>query len=159
MTMIEKKLEIKFVPFEAGYQSESVVNFEIFTVDDDELIGYAEGHLTRDKHLISVINIFGDYKQKGIGACAFKHLIDSLGGVTKIKGLIGSWHSDGEFKHLDKGMSTNLLVFKTQTEKGLSKEEAALLTPSGKWAISLGFSKVIVRSVFDDRVSVLFTRP
>jgi hypothetical protein len=82
-----------------------------------------------------------------------------LGGLAAIQGLVGSWHSGGEFNHLEKNRSTNLLIFQEHLQYGYSSIEAAVTTPTGKWAVSLGYSEVKILAIFESQVSVLFTKP
>jgi hypothetical protein len=132
------------------------VKYLIIDCDSKEQIGYVEGYLTPENHLISVVNIFDHYKRQGIGTTAFVKVFEELGGPANINGIMGSWHSGDEFAHLPDGKSTNLKLFLQLIEKGMTKEDAAKMTPTGKWSNALGFRNVKVNVVTDYEAYVLF---
>lgn len=150
---------LEFVDRDNSPDKQDSVAFEIWDKENNSQIGYAEGYLGRDHYLIAVINIFEKYRKKGIGKTALLKVIESLGGLSEISGLIGEWHRGGEFDHLEKNRSTNLLIFQERLQKGDSQTEAAAATPTGKWAASLGYTEIKIDSVGKDQVSVVFTKP
>lgn len=79
----------------------------------------------------------------------------------EVKGITGSW-SANNFKLGTNGIeypSSNWLELQSQMAKGLAKEEAALLTPTGKVALYYGYSEVEVRSYDESGATFVFRKP
>lgn len=147
-------MEVDFIPHSDNPPMRSV-SYSIMSSTGIQK-GYAEGYLSAEDYLVSVINIFPDYTRKGIGRRAFEKVIFSLGGGQVIRGIYGSWHSGGEFNHLEFHMSTNLRIFNELLSQGYPLEAAAIQTPTGKWAKALGFLNVDMLNYSSEEASVLF---
>lgn len=142
------------VKYGEASRSENSLSYYILN-EDTKQIGTVEGYATNDG-LIAVLHIDNEYQGKGIGYAAFKKVYDELCEQTTITRIIGSWHKDDEFSYCEDGMSTNLRLYQENSEKGLSKEESAFGTPTGKWAKKLGFNKCQIESCTDEDVKVVF---
>ena len=125
--------------------------------DNDKEIGSVEGYLIEYGVLVTVVKIFNpNYKKKGLGFAAFKKVFDELNGFISIKRIRGCWCSGGEFQDFENGMSTNLKVFTENLENGKDEQDCAFLTPTGKWAKKLGYSKCNIMSKSISEVTVDF---
>jgi hypothetical protein len=106
--------------------------------------------------LVSVIKVNPEFHKLGIGFNAFKLVFDHLSVNTQIKYIVGAWCKDDEFVYLPEGKSTNLLVFQSNLANGMSLEDAAINTPTGKWASKLGYGLAKVSNYDLESVEVLF---
>ena len=114
--------------------TESHISGQIILSDENEIIGTYEGSIGLSNELISVIKVNYPYDRKGLGFESFKRVFNILSQEREIDSIVGAWYEDDEFSYLEESKSTNLLVFQRNTEKGLANEDAALNTPTGKWA-------------------------
>lgn len=147
---------MKFVPF--GENTELSVSYSIVDENDNE-IGFVEGHANKYGELVSVVKIYAPEQQRhGLGFEAFKKVHDELNENVEIKMLVGSWHAGGEFQDFEGGMSTNLMIFFEALESGKTAVESAFTTPTGKWAKKLGYTKCEVPHISKDDMSVKFTK-
>lgn len=136
-----------------------LLSYQILDVNKNE-IGCAEGFVNKHGCFLAVIKIFNDeYRNKGLGYSSFKMLFDELNPKVPIHTIMGGWNAGGEFAIYEDGMSTNLKVFNEKIQSGLSPKEAAMLTPTGKWAQKLGFSIVEIRCQSNENVEVSFHKP
>ncbi len=112
----------------------------IYGSNDIPQIVMAEGYLANGElgFVIKILEL--EYLNQGLGFQVFNLIVDHFG-LANITTICGSWHADDEFAHFENGMSTNLLIYKRSLEN-FSPEEAAFLTPTGKWAKILGFNHV-----------------
>lgn len=120
-------------------------------------IGRIEGYVIKGD-FYSVIHIDNAYQKKGIGFDAFQKVFNELSVSNTINKIVGSWHSDDEFAYCDEGKSTNLHVYQKNIENGMTNEESALNTPTGRWARKLGFNYCIVERNNTDSVLVSFIK-
>lgn len=135
--------------------SESSISYTI--VDDNSvLVGSAEGYVNEQGELISVIKIENAYQGLGYGFQAFKKIFHEFNEKIKINKIVGSWHVDEEFSCFEKSMSTNLKIFLECLNKTSDTERCAFKTPTGKWAIKLGFNQCKILRVENDHVLVEF---
>ena len=74
--------------------------------------------------------------------------------IGEADGMIGFWKTDGVYNPYG-GQSVNLKAFWEAVDNGMSYEEAAYETFSGKWAKAKGFKKAVIK---DPSVNVLKTR-
>jgi hypothetical protein len=130
----------------------------LFEISTGEFAGTAQGSLGLENELVSSIKIHPIFKNKGCGFFAFKKIFDILSENNDIGSIVGGWYKDEEFSHLEGGKSTNLLVFEQNLDNGLSPEDAAANTPTGKWAKRLGFKKVEVVRANSSNVEVVFMK-
>lgn len=114
--------------------------------------------VVHEEGLVIVFNINPDYHGKGIGKRAFLMGYDKYSNLYDIRYVLGSWRFDLEYGHLENGESTNLNVFKKLIEGGMNETDAALGTPTGKWASSVGYDKVKVMVNHPEHVEVRFYR-
>lgn len=129
------------------------------TNENNDTIGTAEGYCNKYGELICVIKIFNPAFQKsGIGFGAFKKIYNELDSIIPIVTIIGSWHRDGEFQDFKDGMSTNMKIFIEENEKNPNKEEIAFLTPTGKWAKKLGYTKCEIKQNSTESILVYFMK-
>lgn len=150
-------MDLEFIKESAEEGNSGRVFFQMADRPSGVQVGRAEGYLGSSNELTAVIHVDEAYHKQGIGKAALLELIRNWGEDT-ITGIVGSWHADEEFGYLPDGMSTNLRIFKLRLSEGLTPEEAAWQTPTGKWAKSLGFCKLQVLKNYDTEASVLFTR-
>ena len=106
--------------------------------------------------LLLNFNIDPKFHGLGIGNAAFKCAYEKLSKHSNIKFIAGNWVKSKEFKHLEGGCCTNFRIFRRGQNGGLSDHEAALETPTGKWAKALGFNKVAIISAKARSVEVRF---
>ncbi|WP_324756387.1 hypothetical protein [Sphingobacterium thalpophilum] len=120
----------------------------IYGSNDIPQIVMAEGDLANGElgFVIKILEL--EYLNQGLGFQVFNLIVDHFG-LVNINTICGSWHADDEFAHFENGMSTNLLIYKRSLEN-FSREEAAFLTPTGKWVKRLGFNHV---SFIEDNAS------
>jgi len=145
--------------FEFLAQSESSLSFIAFEDTSlDVQIGAAEGYIGKDQQLTMVVKVYNGFHQKGIGYFFFTKVFEHFSNFQPVNTINGSWSKDAEFSYCEDGESTNLKVFKSLVKSGYSMEEAALNTPTGKWARKLGYNQVKILSVSDENVNVSFTR-
>ena len=86
---------------------------------------------------------------KSLGSQAFNKMMNHFG-EENIDVICGSWHKEEEFSYIEASMSTNLKVFKEKVVE-MSPEEAALCTPTGKWAVRYDYTKVeMIRNQVDE---------
>jgi len=130
----------------------------IIDTETGEFVGSAEGHVGRRNELVMVIKVNPLLHKKGIGFSAFNLLFNCLSKTVVIDSIVGAWYEDEEFSYLEGGMSTNLLVFQRNLDCGMSVEEAALNTPTGKWASKVGYNHVTIESCNSKKVEVLFSK-
>lgn len=149
-------MDIQFIP--TGEQDVLRRNYFISNIEKED-IGSAEGYLNDHGELLSVIKIYNsDYQKRGYGFIAFKKIFDELNSEITITTIIGSWHSGEEFQDFEEGMSTNLKEFIRCQEMGKDFEECVFSTPTGKWALKLGFSNCKLSKLEFDEVVVKFTK-
>ncbi|WP_277122673.1 hypothetical protein [Bacteroides ndongoniae] len=120
-------------------------------------IGRIEGYVIKGG-FYSVIHIDNSYQKKGIGFNAFQKVFNELNDSNTISRIVGSWHSDKEFAYCDEGKSTNLRVYLKNIEDGMTNEDSALNTPTGRWARKLGFNYCTVERNNTDSVLVSFIK-
>jgi hypothetical protein len=127
--------------------------------DQQEPIGSVEGSVNNYGELVTVVKLHTkEYQKKGIGFYSFKRVFDELNNVVEIKILKGSWCKDGEFQHYEDGMSTNLKIFFSKRALGLTIEESAFETPTGKWAKKIGFEKCDLKKCTEEEVWIDFKK-
>lgn len=135
---------------------EPLLSYQILDQDKNE-IGSTEGFVNDHGQFLTVIKIFNnEYRNKGLGFKGFKILFDELNQKVPIVTIMGGWSAGGEFTDYEDGMSTNLKVFNKKIQSGCTPAEAALDTPTGKWAQRLGFGNVKIKYQSDDNVEVSF---
>jgi hypothetical protein len=122
----------------------------------DEPIGTVT--LVHDEGLVMAFNLNPEYHGMGLGRRAFMMGFEKYSASYDIKYIRGSWKYDLEFAHLEHGESTNLTVYKKCLAEGLSQQEAALTTPTGKWASAMGFDKAVILIESEDHVEVDFVK-
>ena len=135
-------------------QTKSSISYLILDSNNQQ-IGSAEGHVGHEE-LITVIKINPEHQKKGIGFKAFNKIYTELCLKTQISIIAGSWHKDEEFLYCENGMSTNLSLFHDNLKAGLSKEESAFNTPTGKWAQRIGYNKCEIKGMTSNDVYVTF---
>jgi len=121
-------------------------------------IGSAEGYIGNNQQLITVIKVYDGFQKSGVGFELFYRVFEYFSQIQPILTIVGTWSNDSEFSYCEGGESTNLKVFKTLTSDHFTKEEAALNTPTGKWAKKLGYDKVKVLIIREDQVTVEFSQ-
>lgn len=127
--------------------------------DQQETIGSVEGNVNNYGELVAVVKLYTEeYQKKGIGFYSFKRVFDELNNVVEIKTLKGCWCKDIEFQHFENGMSTNLKIFFSKRALGLTIEESAFETPTGKWAKKLGFAKCELKKCTEEEVWIDFKK-
>jgi hypothetical protein len=132
------------------------VSYQI-TNDAKEDIGTAEGSGNKNGKFVSIIKIYNPKFQKaGLGFISFKKVFDEINSNRPISIIQASWHKGGEFKDFEKGMSTNLLIFKNNLSV-MSEKESIFSTPTGKWVQKIGFNNYEIVSNTDEEVIINFT--
>lgn len=135
-------------------RTESSISYLILDSDNQQ-IGSLEGYVVKGV-LITVIKINLEYQGKGLGSQAFNKIYNELSSKNQISEIAGSWHKDEEFSYCENNMSTNLRLFHTNLKNGLTEEDSALDTPTGKWAKGIGYDKCKIKKITPDEVSVIF---
>lgn len=135
-------------------QTKSSASYLILDCNDQQ-IGSTEGYVVNEQ-LITVIKINPEYQGLGLGYQAFSKIYNKLSLKNKISEIVGSWHKDEEFSYCENGMSTNLNLFHANRNAGLTEEESALRTPTGKWAQKIGYDKCEIKRMTSDDVYVTF---
>lgn len=135
-------------------QTESSISYLILDSNNQQ-IGSAEGYVGHEE-LVTVIKIDSEYQKKGLGFQAFNKIYTELCLKTQISEIAGSWHKDEEFSYCENGMSTNLSLFHANLKAGLTKEESAFNTPTGRWAQRIGYTKCKIKRMTSDDVHVTF---
>lgn len=137
---------------------DTATSYQILDLNKKE-IGYIQGFVSNRGQLICIIKIFKkEYRNKGIGFAGFKILFDELDKKKSINTIMGGWNAGGEFADYEEGMSTNLKVFNEKIRLGFIPKDAAIATPTGKWAQKLGFTNVEIRNQSKENVEVSFHR-
>lgn len=145
------KLEELIENIAENYEDKFIVTYCL----KEEAVMQIEGRLNKNKELVFVIKILkSELLGKGLGTQGFDKMMNHFG-EENIDVICGSWHQDEEFSYFEAGMSTNLKIFKEKVEE-MSPEEAALCTPTGKWAVKYGYTKVEMLSNRVDEVCVKF---
>jgi hypothetical protein len=144
-------MDIEFYSIKSS-NSPNSLNYVL--LKDENEIGSAEGYIDNGV-LISVINIFPDYQEKGVGFEVFKKILNELNEVEKIQKIRGVWCVSDEYSDCKNGMSTNLYEFLKNRESN-SDIESAFLTPTGKWVKKLGYNNVEIISVSQTETIVDF---
>lgn len=144
-------MKVKYYPAEQNGKSRSYTILK----ENDDPVGSVEGYINDDGHLTSVVHVYPDFQQKGLGYAAFKKVFTELNNEIKITRIIGSWMKDEEFGDCEGGMSTNLRLF-LQCIENEDSVDCAFKTPTGRWAQKLGFNKCDIKSVSNDSVTVVF---
>jgi hypothetical protein len=134
------------------------LNYNLFSEDKKDNIGYIEGYISEGNVFISVVRIYPNFQNKGFGFEAFKKVFQELNAENNITKICGSWHKDEEFSECECGMSTNLKIFKEESKENTNQFECAFKTPTGKWAKKLGFDNCTVLLDSDTTVEVVFTK-
>jgi hypothetical protein len=133
------------------------VSYQI-TNEAKEDIGTAEGSGNKNGVFVSIVKIYNPKFQKaGLGFISFKKVFDEINANHPISIIKASWHKGGEFKDFEKGMSTNLLIFKNNLNI-MSEKESVFSTPTGKWVRKIGFSKYGIVTNSDEEVVINFTK-
>jgi len=136
------------------------ISFDVFEAADFKVhMGQAEGYLGINHDLISVVKVFEGFEKRGYGEFFFKKIFDHFTSFTTVASIVGSWHRDEEFAYVEGGQSTNLTVFQNLIAEGFSNNEAALNTPTGKWASKLGYTNITFKQISAHEVSVRFSKP
>jgi hypothetical protein len=143
------------------------VQFIDENLDDDTLtgnifhnevpIGSYEGRRIRDQ-LHTVIKLNDDFRHQGLGFKAFVRVYQAINEVMVIETIVGAWYKHDEFIDEQEGKSSNLLLYQEAVRDGIAPTEAALQTPTGKWASRLGFSNVEILRDDSENVEVHFTK-
>ena len=92
-----------------------------------------------------------DLQGKGIGTVMFNDAVQSLDDITGIRGL---WTQNSA-----SGPSTNLTEFWNMADDIYTDAQAALNTPTGKWAAANGYTEVKFIARERDEVEVIFSKP
>lgn len=142
-------MNIEFYSIKSSNSSNSL-NYVL--LKDGKEIGSAEGYVNKGA-LISVINIFPEYQEKGVGFEVFQKILNEVEKIQKIRGV---WCVSDEYSYCKNGMSTNLFEFLKNRETH-SDIESAFLTPTGKWMKKLGFIHANIISVSNEEVIVDYT--
>lgn len=132
-------------------RSYSIIN------EGNEFIGTVEGYVNVDGELITVVRINPDFQKQGLGYEAFHKVFNELDAQIKIKKIVGSWHKDEEFDDCEEGMSTNLKLF-LECIKNEEPNKCAFRTPTGRWAIKLGFKNCKIISKSGESASIQFIK-
>lgn len=128
-----------------------------YSINKEDKIQISGDLVDATKELCFTIKILDDgLMGKGLGREAFTLIINYFG-LGKIDTICGSWNKDEEFSFFEDGMSTNLKVFISNLDK-MNPEEAALSTPTGKWASSFGYTNANVIINTENEVRVNFTK-
>jgi hypothetical protein len=152
--MKETKLVLSRV--EIPLQDSTDIIGPIYLKGTPDPIGTFEGRLIKGG-LFTVIHLDNPYQKRGIGFEIMQSVIaryEETG--LQVIFMVGSWHRDKEFVYLPDSQSTNLSVFKAQLAQGKTNEQAALQTPTGKWAQQLGFGKAVLVKQTEEDVLVYF---
>lgn len=123
----------------------------------NEVIGTYEFYTKKD-NLLASINIYSDFRKKGIGFFIFHSCFKVLNNENNLQHFIASWSQDNEYLHLPNQQSTNLTVFLNSLEKGLTEDLALWSTPTGKWLKKIGFTKAQVLQISPESVDALFSK-
>lgn len=123
---------------------------------DDVEVGTIEGYNIRGI-MHSVVKINSTHEGQGLGYEAFYHVFEELNNQSRIIGIAGSWNRDDEFSYCEDGMSSNLRIFRENLDKGLSRDDSAKSTPTGRWAHKLGFTTVTFHQESENCVNVTFS--
>lgn len=140
--------------FERQTSRDGCISYRLFI--DNEEIGSVEGYNIRGI-LHSVVKINLEYEGQGLGYEAFSRVFNELNEQTRIIGIAGSWNRDDEFSYCQGGMSSNLRIFRENIERGLTRDDSAKRTPTGRWAHRLGFRSVTIHRESDNNVNVTFS--
>jgi hypothetical protein len=127
-----------------------------YTVDNGVSILFGSAYPVHNEGLFMAFNIDPDHQRMGIGKKAFLMAYEKYSSKFAIKYIAASWRVDLEYSHLDGSASSNLTVFNQSLANGISVQESALSTPTGKWAASIGYTHVEILRVFDQLVEVYF---
>ena len=146
---------------EINYYQNTVFNkyslsYNIMNNDGTE-IGTAEGYCNVYGDLVTVIKIFS-HQQKGIGFRSFEKIYNELNSKVHIKRLKASWSSGYEFETFPDSMSTNLKIFQDCMANESNADKCAFSTPTGKWALKIGFNKITYISISKEEVIVDFEK-
>lgn len=106
---------------------DSAKNVIKFLIDFENEIHEIASFELRNGTLIQFVNIEDKFKLKdqGIGKGMFRYAFDRLGGTNTIDRIPD--------KYINRELSDNFDSFKESILDGLTPEQAALLTPTGKW--------------------------
>ena len=110
------------------------------------------------KGIMFIFNIDPLYHGYGIGRAAFNRAYERMNKGKKVQFIEGNWMKSKKFKHLENGCCINFNIYKKGKIAGLTSQEAALATPTGKWSAELGFNKVAIIKENSRRVEVRFYR-
>jgi hypothetical protein len=92
-------------------------------------------------------------EQRVKGRRVFNELYNTLGGSDRIKGIRGSWYGT------NLKMMTNFNAYQQGIASGKTPEQAALDTPTGRWAREKGYTKVEFIKISSSQVEVQFLKP
>lgn len=106
--------------------------------------------------LLAAFHLPPELHGKGIGFTAFKIAVDHFSALFEVRFIIGTWRVDSEYAYLPGYRSTNLTIYRQGIDEGISQQQAALRTPTGKWAMKLGFQYVELVRDSEDDVEVRF---
>lgn len=130
---------------------------EIMLKGTDECIGTFEFYV-KNNNLISAINIYPDYQNKGLGYFVFSNCYKKLSERVNIESFTASWSTDAEYSHLPKGQSINLSIFFENLRRGMDEQTAIWSTPTGKWLSKNGFTDAKPLKRESDCVVIFFTK-
>lgn len=120
-------------------------------------IGSVEAYINQDGVLISAVNIFPEFQGAGKGYEVFESVFNEINNIQIVQIIRGVWCVSEEYNHCENGMSTNLNEFQ-KLRQTKSDEESVFLTPTGKWAIKLGFNNANIISISNNEVIVDYFR-
>jgi hypothetical protein len=147
------ELNVQFIDENVG---DDTLTGHIF--HEDKSIGSYEGRRGGNNELLTVIRLNSDFRHKGLGFNVFNRVYQAINKVKAIETIIGSWFKDNEFIDEQDGKSSNLLLYQEALKNGIGSKEAALKTPTGKWASRLGFTNVKILREDSENVIVEFKR-
>lgn len=136
---------------------DTFVSYHITNKDNDD-IGTVEGSGNQNGVFVSVVKIYNiDFQKTGLGFKSFKKVFDEIDSIYPITVIKASWQRGGEFEDFEKGMSTNLLIFRNNLLE-MNEKQSVFSTPTGKWVQKIGFSNYTIITNNDDNVIINFTK-
>jgi hypothetical protein len=137
--------------------TKGLVSYHITNEKKDD-IGTVEGAGNENGIFMSIVKIYNpNFQKNGLGFKSFKKVYDEINQTYPISIIKASWHKGGEFKDFKNGMSTNLLLFRKNSNK-MNEEDNVFSTPTGKWAKKIGFNKYKIITDSDEEVVINFSK-